>query len=55
MGTMYAGSEMHEKLQEEVFGTNTRDYWLDRLIKNGGIPTAPILSYAEVCEERQFW
>jgi crotonobetainyl-CoA:carnitine CoA-transferase CaiB-like acyl-CoA transferase len=27
MGTMYAGSEMHEKLQEEVFGTNTRDYW----------------------------
>jgi crotonobetainyl-CoA:carnitine CoA-transferase CaiB-like acyl-CoA transferase len=28
---------------------------LDRLIGNGGIPTAPILSYVEVCQEKQFW
>ena len=28
---------------------------LEKLIANGGIPTAPVLSVAEVCEERQFW
>ena len=45
---MFAGGEMHELLQEEVFGTNTREYWLEKLIANGGIPTAPVLSYVDV-------
>ena len=47
--------EMHERLQKEIFDTNTREYWMEKLIANGGIPTGPVYSYVDLIQEQQFW
>tara|TARA_B100000700_G_scaffold309646_1_gene389092 strand:+ start:1153 stop:2331 length:1179 start_codon:yes stop_codon:yes gene_type:complete len=49
-----ANSEWLQYQLTESFKKNTRQYWLDELIKLD-VPCGPVYSYAEVSAEEQFW